>query len=221
MPGLHGGPRRCDAARTQDRCLDGGRRTATISSFTGRRFEHKEEACWREGPTAIGFHSDTYGDADAIEIDVSDLDRCRIRLQEIIDGYVEVGNPLDGNPFVHCPSFDWEISGAELFLAIERMNESEMPRDVQGTIDVDAVNGPYGFRPIYFLGRQIDEAKVWTSALFMLVEEPDRLRDGVATERIAEFARAHDLDDRRLDLGPLRVHPFFKAGPLSSSRAGR
>jgi hypothetical protein len=154
----------------------------TINSFSGRGFEHKEEACWREGPTEIGFHSDTYGDADTIEIDISDLQRCRIKVQGTIDGYVKVGNPLDGNPFVHCPTFEWDISGeellaagrlrkelggAELFLAIERMNEAPTPRDVSGTIEVDAVNGPHGFRPVYFLGRQIDDAKVWTSALFV------------------------------------------------------
>jgi hypothetical protein len=154
----------------------------TINSFVGRGFEHKEEACWREGPTEIGFHSDTYGDADTIEIDISDLQRCRIKLQGTIDGYVKVGNPLDGNPFVHCPSFEWEISGedllgagrlrkelggAELFLAIERMSEDQTPRDVSGSIELEPVNGPHGFRPVYFLGRQIDDAKVWTSAMFI------------------------------------------------------
>jgi hypothetical protein len=154
----------------------------TINAFSGRGFEHKEEACWREGPTAIGFHSDTYGDADTIEIDVSELSRCRIRVQGTIDGYVKVGNPLDGNPFVHCPSFDWEIDGGqllqagrlrtelggtELFLAIERMNDADMPRDVSGTLEVEPQNGPHGFRPVYFLARQVDDAKVWTSALFI------------------------------------------------------
>lgn len=153
-----------------------------INNFTGQGYEHPEESCWRAGPTTIGFSSDTYGDADAIEIDISNLENCRIKVEGTIDGYVKVGNPLDGNPFVHCPSFSWEISGqellsagrlrqelggAELFLALERMSDRAMPRDVQGTLDVDPHNGPHGFRPIYFLGRQVDDAKVWTSAMFI------------------------------------------------------
>jgi hypothetical protein len=153
-----------------------------INSFLGRGFEHLEESCWREGPTQIGFRTDTYGDADAVEIDVSNLAHCTIRVSGTIDGYVKVGNPLEGNPFVHCPTFDWEISGAELvaggrlrkelggaelFLALERMSDTPMPREVRGKIVIDPKNGPHGHRPIYFHGREIDDAKVWTSALFL------------------------------------------------------
>jgi hypothetical protein len=42
-----------------------------------------------------------------------------------------------------------------------------MPRDVQGTVDIDPHNGPNGFRPVFLLGRQVDDAKVWTSAMFI------------------------------------------------------
>jgi hypothetical protein len=154
----------------------------TINSFKGRGFEHVEETCWRTGATEIGFRSDTYGDADCVEVDVSNLARCRIRVHGTIDGYVKVGNPLDGNPFPHCPEFSWEVTGAELldqgrlrkelggtelFLAVERMTDGETPLDVSGAFEVEAVNGPHGFRPVYLLGRQVDDAKVWTSALFI------------------------------------------------------
>lgn len=156
-----------------------------INSVVGRGFEHREETCWRTGATKIGFRSDTYGDADALEIDVTDLARCRIRIEGTIDGYVKVGNPLDGNPFPHCPEFAWDVTGAELlehsrlrnelggtelFLAVERMAEAAMPRDVFGAFEVDPVNGPHGHRPVYLHGRQIDDAKVWTSALFIAFE---------------------------------------------------
>ncbi len=155
---------------------------AVINAFSGRGFEHIEETCWREGPTQIGFRSDTYGDVDAIEIDVSHLASATIRVEGTIDGYVKVGDPLKGNPFVHCPAFSWEISGEqlldqarlhrdlpgiEMFLAFERMSERTMPREVDGTLDIDPHNGPHGFRPVYFLARQIDDAKVWTSAMFI------------------------------------------------------
>jgi hypothetical protein len=158
---------------------------AVINDFVGRGFEHMEETCWRESATTVGFKSDTYGDVDAIELDVSHLATAKIRVEGTIDGYVKVGDPLKGNPFVHCPKFEWEITGAELleaarlrrdlpgvemFLAFERMSDSPAPREVSGTLDVGPQNGPHGHRPVYFFGRQVDDAKVWTSALFISFE---------------------------------------------------
>lgn len=154
----------------------------TINRFEGRGFEHIEETCWRKNATTIGFRSDTYGDIDAVEIDVSRLADAVLRFEGSIDGYVKVGDPLAGNPFVHCPSFSWEVAGAELlkharlrkdlpgiemFLAVERMSEAPAPRDVAGSLEVTPVNGPHGFRPVYLFARQVDDAKVWTSAMFI------------------------------------------------------
>ncbi len=155
---------------------------AVINDFIGRGFEHKEETCWRESTTEIGFKSDTYGDVDAIEIDISHLAGAKIRVKGTIDGYVKVGDPLKGNPFVHCPEFEWEITGKdlleagrlqndlpgiEMFLALERMSDQPAPRDVSGTIELEPRNGPHGFRPVYLVARQVDDAKIWTSALFI------------------------------------------------------
>lgn len=157
-------------------------RGAVINDFQGRGFEHIEETCWRESATQVGFKSDTYGDVDAIEMDVTGLANATIRVEGTIDGYVKVGDPLKGNPFAHCPTFEWEITGRELleaaklrkdlpgvemFLAFERMSEKAAPRDVSGRIEVEPKNGPHGFRPVYLYGRQVDDAKVWTSALFI------------------------------------------------------
>ncbi|MDA8363031.1 MAG: hypothetical protein M0Z84_04260 [Gammaproteobacteria bacterium] len=153
-----------------------------INDFVGSGFEHIEETCWRESATQIGFRSDTYGDVDAIEIDISDLSRSVLRVEGTIDGYVKVGDPAKGNPFVHCPAFSWEITGQELleqgrlqrdlpgiemFLAFERMSDTPPPREVSGHFEIEPRNGPHGFRPVYLLARQVDDAKVWTSALFI------------------------------------------------------
>ncbi|HET9122150.1 MAG TPA: DUF3604 domain-containing protein [Acidiferrobacteraceae bacterium] len=156
---------------------------ATVDGFSGRGFEHPEESCWRDGPNRIGFHSDTYGDADTIEMELSDLAHCVLEVRGRIDGYVKVGDPLAGNPFVHCPEFSWTVTGselihaggrmqrtlggAELFLAFERMADVEMPREVRGEFELAPVNGPHGFRPVFLLGRQVDDSKAWTSALFV------------------------------------------------------
>jgi hypothetical protein len=153
-----------------------------VNSFKSHGFEHDEETCGRVSPTAIQFRSDTYGDADAIDLDVSNLENCTIKVEGTIDGYVKVGNPLDGSPFVHCPTFEWEMTGkelleggnarkelggTELFLALERMSDNPMPRDVSGTLNVESENGPHGFKPVYFAARQVDDGKVWTSAMFI------------------------------------------------------
>ncbi len=157
-------------------------RGAVIEGFAGRGFEHQEESCWREGATRIGFKTDTYGDADGIEIDCAGLAQASIRIEGTIDGYVKVGDPTQRNAFEHCPTFDWEVSGdsllrtgavhhtlpgVDMFIACERMSDHPAPRDVSGRITVPPRNGPHGFRPVYFLGRQVDDAKVWTSALFI------------------------------------------------------
>ncbi|MBV5336173.1 hypothetical protein JZU48_04090, partial [bacterium] len=156
----------------------------TISRFDTRGFEHAEESAWRDGPTAVGFRSETFGDADAVELEVSNLADATIRVEGTIGGYVKIGNPLGGAPFVHRPDFAWEIRGADLlavddgalrrdlggvglFLALERLSDAALPRDVGGNFTLDARNGPHGHRPLFLRARQVDDAKVWTSALYV------------------------------------------------------
>lgn len=162
-------------------CIENG----TIHGFGSLGFEHLEESSWRAGPTEIGFRSDTYGDADSIEIDASRLADMRIVVQGTIDAFVKVGDPLKRNPFVHRPDFRWEVSGAELvesgkvryelggtelFLALERLTDVPLPRSVTGKVKVQAKNAPFGFRPVYFHGRQRDDSKAWSSAQFIEFE---------------------------------------------------
>ena len=154
----------------------------SIMRFKGHGYEHLEERCWRSGPTEIAFRSDTYGDNDDVEIDILDLAHATLRIHGRIDGYVKIGNPLEGNPFVHCPTFDWTVSGRELmetgfirrdlggtevFLAVERLSDHAMPCDVAGSFEVAPVNGPHGHQPVFIRARQIDDHKVWTSAMFI------------------------------------------------------
>ncbi|TKC81457.1 hypothetical protein FAZ69_27940 [Trinickia terrae] len=154
----------------------------TIHNFGAAGFEHIEEAAWRTGATDIEFRSDTYGDADSIEIDVSNLAAATIVIEGTIDSFVKVGDPLQGNPFVHAPTFRWEISGAELlargaathdlggtglFVAVERLTDKPLPADLSGSVEIEPQNAPFGFRPVYFFGRQRDDSKVWASAQFI------------------------------------------------------
>ena len=157
----------------------------TINNFSSSGFEHIEEAAWRTGTTDIEFRSDTYGDADSVEMDISNLANARIVIEGTIDSFVKVGDPLKGNPFAHVPEFRWEISGAallergtarhelggsELFLAAERITDKPLPIDLAGTLEVAPLNAEFGFRPVHFFARQRDDSKVWTSAQFITFE---------------------------------------------------
>ncbi len=99
-----------------------------------------------------------------------------------IDVYAKIGDPMVGQPFEHCPSLHWQIAGAdwmaegarrrelggvEQYRARERLTDRPLPREVAGTLTLDPVNGPHGFRPVYFLGRQIDDAKAYTSPMYV------------------------------------------------------
>jgi len=154
----------------------------TIHRFSASGFEHVEETAWRAGPTDIGFRSETYGDADSIEIEMSNLKHARFIVEGTIGGFVKVGDPRKPAPFIHQPEFHWEISGAELlgkgelrldlggtdlFLALERLTDAPLPRDISGSFAVEPVNGPFGFRPVYLSGRQRDDSKIWSSAQFI------------------------------------------------------
>jgi hypothetical protein len=154
----------------------------TIRRFSASGFEHSEESAWRAGATDIGFRSETYGDADGVEIDIGNLAEAKIRIEGTIDSFVKLGDPLKGNPFVHMPRFSMEASGTEilergsvrlelggteLFLAVERLSEQPLPIDIRGRLQVEPRNAEFGFRPVYFFGRQRNDAKVWSSAQFI------------------------------------------------------
>jgi hypothetical protein len=59
------------------------------------------------------------------------------------------------------------LGGTELFLAAERLTDKPLPVDLSGSLELEPWNAPFGFRPVYFFGRQRDDSKVWTSAQFI------------------------------------------------------
>jgi hypothetical protein len=60
-----------------------------------------------------------------------------------------------------------DLGGTEVFLAVERLSDIAMPRDVSGVFEVQPVNGPHGHQPLFLRARQVDDHKVWTSAMFI------------------------------------------------------
>jgi hypothetical protein len=157
-----------------------------VQSYQPHGLEHPEEYVRRDGPLKLEFSSDTYGDSDAIEMELSDLLHAHFRLYVEIGSYIKVGSPVRRNPYIHCPEFSWEFSGkdlinkgilrqelggAELFIAVERLSATPMPRDVSGSFILEPQSSPHGFLPIYISGRQVDDSKVWTSPVFITFED--------------------------------------------------
>lgn len=160
-------------------------RHANLLGYQSFGFEHHEEVCWRSGPNQLSFRSDTYGDADSVELRISDIAKAQIELSGQIGAYVKVGDVLQANPYLHQPDFEFHINGAELlekgriefqlggadlFIALERLSEAALPKDLSGSILLSPENADFGHRPVYFYGRQRDDNKVWSSALFFQFE---------------------------------------------------
>jgi hypothetical protein len=60
-----------------------------------------------------------------------------------------------------------DLPGIDMFLAMDRISDSQAPREVTGNLEVSPKNGPHGHRPVYMIAHQGDDAKVWTSAVFI------------------------------------------------------
>jgi hypothetical protein len=159
---------------------------AAIQDVSAFGFDHPEQACWRKDATTVGLRSVTHGDADTIELELSHLAGVRIDLHLQIGAYVKVGDPLVHSPHVHAPVIDASVSGDELLrserlirtvpgveleVAIERITDSALPRECAGLIDLDQLHLPPQIEhPLFIMGRQRDQSRVWTSALFLTLE---------------------------------------------------
>ncbi|MBV8884303.1 MAG: DUF3604 domain-containing protein [Chroococcidiopsidaceae cyanobacterium CP_BM_RX_35] len=156
-----------------------------VQSYRAYGFEHPEEYVRRAGPLRLEFRSDTYGDSDTIELELSDLLHARFQLHIQIDSYTKVGNPLKRNPYIHCPEFNWEFTGIDLleqgilrqelggaymFVSAERLSANPLPLEVSGSFLLQPQPTAHGFLPVYLFGRQVDDSKAWTSPLFITFE---------------------------------------------------
>ncbi|MEZ0218009.1 MAG: hypothetical protein ACAH89_12810, partial [Rariglobus sp.] len=153
-----------------------------VKSFVARGCEHPEETVQQTSPGVFEVRTDTYGDADHVEFEVDDLASARIDLHLEIDAYNKTGSALDRNRDPVTPGtaqvvsgadllanddVRWDLGGAELFVAVERLTELPLPLRVKGSHTVDPVNGPHGHRAVYLFARERDDAKIWTSPLFV------------------------------------------------------
>ncbi len=157
-------------------------RNTQVQHYQVYGLEHPEEYVRRSSANQLEFYSETYGDSDSIELDLSDVSHAHFRLSVQIDGYSKTASPLQRSPYIDCPEFTWEFSGqdvlthgslhqaldgADLFVAVERISHQPMPRDVAGHFAIAPLSASSLCLPVYIWGRQVDDGKVWTSPLFI------------------------------------------------------
>jgi hypothetical protein len=156
----------------------------TVLDWTARGLEHPEETVNETAPGVFSIRTDTYGDADHLELTVGNLAAARFSLRFEIDAYNKTGDTLarnldtetpgaaldfSGGDLLATPSGNlrWDLGGAELFIAAERVTDRSLPAVLKGVVTVPPVNGPHGHRAVYLFARERDDAKVWTSPFFV------------------------------------------------------
>jgi hypothetical protein len=156
---------------------------AVINGFRALGLDHPEQTVWRKDATVLAFRTDTNGDTDSIEIDLSQLAGATLQVHSRIDNYIKVGDPSEPQPYVHAPTVVMELSGdellvqsqvteelpgAELKVSLERTTAAPLPRELQGQIELARLNLEQGREhPLFICARQRDQSRVWTSALFL------------------------------------------------------
>ena len=156
---------------------------AVIERFKAYGLDHPEQSVWRESATSLAFRTSTSGDTDSIEIDLSRLQGCKIKVQSNINSYVKVGDPSIEQSFIHAPvvemaldgeqllanaSYSQTLPGTELAVSLERMTASNLPRQLSGTIALSELSlSEDREHPLFITARQRDQSRVWTSALFL------------------------------------------------------
>lgn len=156
---------------------------AVINGFHFLGADHPEQTVWRKNATTLAFRTDTNGDIDSLEIELSQLAGAHIHVSSRVDSYIKVGDPLTPQPHIHAPVVNLEVtgaqllvqhevveqlSGAELQVSLEQVTAQALPREVQGRIELASLGLEHGREhPLFICARQRDQSRLWTSALFV------------------------------------------------------
>jgi hypothetical protein len=156
----------------------------SIKAFGGV-LDIPEERIYQTCDTEVEFKTHTSGDFDGVNLGFSGTLPRNIRVKGKLGGYVKVGDPLQRNPHKNQPEFlleaTWEealapggkkieiAGGAELFVRVEIIPDSPLPRRVEGTWTLQARSTGVE-NAVYFVGREWDGGKVISSPLFLKYE---------------------------------------------------
>jgi hypothetical protein len=147
-------------------------RNSAVTGFAPRGFEHPEESARTAGPSSFEIESSTHGDADELELTLSALADATIVVRPTItsfDGRVSTPGHLEaeGSEILHAGVVRCELGGVGLFVAVERMTSTPLPFSLEGEIAVSPTDLAPDGDAVYLFARELGDAKVWTSPLFV------------------------------------------------------
>lgn len=144
-----------------------------VLDWTTRGFEHPEERVRSHSEGYFDVRSATHGDADELELRLGSLASAHVAIDVVVTGF-------DGQCFVEPTRFEvpsaafldtgrarLELGGEGLFVAVERVTDKALPLSLEGEVVLPLRDGPGGYYPIYLFARELGDAKVWTSPLFI------------------------------------------------------
>jgi hypothetical protein len=147
-------------------------RNSSVTGFTPRGFEHPEERARAAGPSRFEIESATHGDADELELTLSALADATIVVRPTITSFDgRAAGPLElevaGSELLQAGVVRRELGGVGLFVAVERMTSTPLPCSLTGQIDVPPTDLAPDGDAVYLFARELGDAKVWTSPLFI------------------------------------------------------
>ena len=116
--------------------------------------------------------SATHGDADELELTLSALAEATIVIRPAItsfDGRVSMPGDLEvqGRELLQVGVARRELGGVDLFLAVERMTSASLPISLADETAVSPADLAPDADAVYLFARELGDAKVWTSPLFV------------------------------------------------------
>jgi hypothetical protein len=146
--------------------------TVTLD-WTTRGFEHPEERVRAIADGHFDIKSTTHGDADELELRLRSLREARLTIEVRVSGF---DGRLWSEPRVfEVPSaalldagrVQLDLGGEGLFVAVEQITDEALPLTLEGELVLPLADGPGGVYPLYLFARELGDAKVWTSPLFV------------------------------------------------------
>jgi hypothetical protein len=146
---------------------------ALVSHWLARGFEHPEERVTLLSEGRFRIESTTHGDADEIELQLDALARASLSIEVRISAF---DGSLWREPVtLYVPAAELlergtvrlDLGGEGLFVAVERVTSRALPLSAEGELSVPLREGPNGVYPVYPFGRELGDAKVWASPLFV------------------------------------------------------
>ena len=143
---------------------------SAITRSTARGFEHPEERARLASEGRFEIESATHGDADELELEFASPLDARLAIRATIAAFDGTTGPpvtwevaarelLGGSGALRR-----ELGGVELFLALERVTAHVLPLTLSGEVALPPADTE---RAVYLFARELGDAKVWTSPLFI------------------------------------------------------